>query len=91
MGHLLRGCFIVDGSRLLGPSGDRGLLEGLARRQGRSLSVEESDIPLGGFVVSSPDGLFVQRNTFEDRIAKARPRLAREIASRVFAAERQGC
>jgi len=89
MEHLLRECFIVDGSRLLCPSGDRGLLEGLARRQGRALSIEESDIPLGGFVVSSPDGLFVQRNTFEDRIAKARPRLAREIASRVFAAERQ--
>jgi vacuolar-type H+-ATPase subunit E/Vma4 len=90
MEHLLRECFIADGSRLLCPGRDRGLLEELARRQGRSLTVEESDIPLGGFVVCSPDGLFVQRNTFEDRIAKARPRLSREIASRVFTAERQG-
>ncbi len=82
-------CFIVDGSRLLCPSRDRGLLEEFARRRGRSLSIEESDIPLGGFVVSSPDGLFVQRNTFEDRIAKARPRLVREIAARVFSTQPQ--
>jgi V/A-type H+-transporting ATPase subunit E len=85
MEHLFGECFIVDGSRLLCPNGDRVLLEEFALRRGRSLSIEESDIPLGGLVVSSPDGLFVQRNTFEDRIAKARPRLAREIASRVFA------
>ncbi len=84
-------CFIVDGSHLLCPSGDRGLLEEFAHRQGRALSIEESDIPLGGFVVSSPDGLFVQRNTFEDRIAKARPRLVREIAARVFSTQGQGC
>jgi len=91
MEHLFDECFIVDGSRLLCPSRDRGLLEEFARRQGISLSIEESDIPLGGFVVSSPDGLFVQRNTFEDRIAKARPRLTREIASRAFTTQRQGC
>lgn len=91
MEHLFDECFIVDGSRLLCPSRDRGLLEEFARRQGISLSIEESDIPLGGFVVSSPDGLFVQRNTFEDRIAKARPKLTREIASRAFPTQRQGC
>ena len=91
MEHLFGECFIDDGSRLLCPSGDRSLLEEFARRRGHSLSIEKSDIPLGGFVVSSPDGLFVQRNTFEDRIAKARPRLAREIASRVFPTLRQGC
>jgi V/A-type H+-transporting ATPase subunit E len=85
MERLFGECFIVDDSRLLCSSGDRKLLEELARRKGRALSVAESDIPLGGFVVSSPDGLFVQRNTFEDRIAKARPRLTREIASRLFA------
>ena len=85
MEQLLRECFIVDGSHVLCPRGDHSLLEEFALRQGRSLSIEEGDIPLGGLVVSSPDELFVQRNTFEDRITKARPRLAREIASRVFA------
>jgi vacuolar-type H+-ATPase subunit E/Vma4 len=84
-------CFIVDGSRLHCRRRDRSLVAEIARQQGRSLSIEESDIPLGGFVVSSPDGHFVQRNTFEDRIAKARPRLAREIASRVLPPENQGC
>jgi V/A-type H+-transporting ATPase subunit E len=88
---LLRECFIVDGSHLLCPGGDRSLLEEFALRRGFSLSIEESDIPLGGFVVSSPDGLFVQRNTFEDRIAKARPRLTREIAGRIFPPLEEGC
>lgn len=77
-------CTIPCGARITCRRSDRGLLEEVARKRGHSPRFEEGDIPLGGFTVLSADGRFVQSNTFEDRIHRARPRLLMALAGQLL-------
>lgn len=82
--RLFEECTIPCGARITCRRSDRALLEAIARRRGHSPRFEEGEIPLGGFTVLSADGRFVQSNTFEDRIRRARPRLLMALARRLL-------
>jgi len=78
---LLDECLVAGESEILCRPEDREPLEGLVRRRGLAASLRDEDLPLGGIVVVSDGGLFVQDNTFEARLLKAKPELMRRIAA----------
>lgn len=64
---------------------DQGIVEEYARRNGLAVAVEHVPLPLGGVeTASGPDGSFVCRNSFADRIEKIRPQLLQEARRLLF-------
>lgn len=58
---------------------DRAAVEACGRRRGLAFAVEEAPFATGGVeVASGPDGRLVRRNSFADRMARARPLLLAE-------------
>jgi vacuolar-type H+-ATPase subunit E/Vma4 len=58
---------------------DRAIVEEAARRQGRAVSIEEANLPLGGVeTASGADGRIVRRNGLADRLESARPLILQE-------------
>ena len=81
---LLDECTLDPGSRLLCSGEDGDLLRSIVEERGLPVSVEEHDDPGTGIVVISGDGTFVQRNTFTERIRRARPRITMAVAARIL-------
>jgi vacuolar-type H+-ATPase subunit E/Vma4 len=83
-------CAIPVGGRLICRPSDRDLLEEVAAERGCTLDFEEASLPLGGFTVLSGDRRFAQRNTFEDRILRARRRLLMILGERILSQDEGG-
>ena len=81
---LLDECDPAPGSSVLCSGEDGDLVRSIVGERGRPLSVEEHDDPGTGIVVISGDGTFVQRNTFSERIRRARPQITMAVAARVL-------
>lgn len=70
---------------------DLALVAELARRQGREIRVEETDLPGGGVeTVAGTEGRFVCRNTLAERMERARPLLLQEAGRLLFGPQAAG-
>ena len=78
---LLDECSLSAGSRVLCSVEDGSLVKSIVEDRGLDISVEEHGDPGTGIVVISGDGTFIQRNTFSERIRRARPRIAMAVAA----------
>jgi vacuolar-type H+-ATPase subunit E/Vma4 len=87
---LFEECTIPVGGRVICRPSDRDLLVEVARERGCTLDFEDGNLPLGGFTVLSGDGRFAQRNTFEDRIRRARRRLLMILGERILSQDDGG-
>ncbi len=87
---LLDECSLSPGSRVLCSGEDGTLLRSIIGDRGLEVSVEEHGDPGTGIVVISGDGTFIQRNTFSERIRRARPRITMAVAALVLPGGEEG-
>ncbi len=84
---LLDECLLNDGDRLICSRADSGLARSLIARRGPVLEVEVHDEGGTGLIVISSDGTFIQRNTFKERIRRARNAITERVAARILPGE----
>jgi len=87
---LLDECSLAPGSRVLCSGEDGILVKSIIEDRGLDISVEEHGDPGTGIVVISGDGTFIQRNTFSERIRRARPRITMAISALVLPGGEEG-
>lgn len=87
---LLDECSLAAGSRVLCSGEDGNLVKSIIEDRGLDISIEEHGDPGTGIVVISGDGTFIQRNTFSERIRRARPRITMAVAALVLPGGEEG-